>query len=101
MENTVRWSLKVARETDQALRAHLGQAGGRKGDLSRFIQEAVRQSLGLAAKAPERMTSASRVRARTGLAAALAEIRGRTQTLSHARFEKLVSEAVAYARKRR
>ena len=88
MEETVRWSLKVARETDQALRAHLGQAGGRKGDLSRFVQEAVRQSLGLAARAPERTTSASRVR-------------GRTQTLSHARFEKLVSEAVAYARKRR
>jgi hypothetical protein len=47
------------------------------------------------------MTSASRVRARAGLAAALAEIRGRTQTLSRARFEKLVSEAVAYARTRR
>lgn len=101
MEDTVRWSLKVARETDQALRAHLGQAGGRKGDLSRFVQEAVRQSLRLAAKAPARRSSASRVRARAGLAEALAEIRGRTQSLSRARFEKLVSEAVAYARKRR
>lgn len=101
MEETVRWSLKVSRETDQALRAHLGQAGGRKGDLSRFVQEAVRQSLRLAARAPQQATSASRARARAGLAEALAEIRGRTQTLSRARFEKLVSEAVAYARKRR
>ena len=50
---------------------------------------------------PERMTPKSRVRARASLAAALAEIRGRTQTLSRARFAKLVSEAVAYARKRR
>jgi hypothetical protein len=39
MEDTVRWSLKVSRETDEALRAHLGRAGGRKGDLSRFVQE--------------------------------------------------------------
>lgn len=101
MENTVRWSLKVSRETDQALRAYLGQAGGRKGDLSRFVQEAVRQSLRAAARVPERKTSASRVRVRAGLAEALAEIRARTQTLSRARFEKLVSEAVAYARKRR
>lgn len=38
---------------------------------------------------------------REGLAEALGEIRARTQTLSKARFEKLVSEAVAYARKRR
>ena len=49
----------------------------------------------------EWMTPASRIRARAGLAVALAEIRGRTQALSRARFEKLVSEAVAYARKRR
>lgn len=99
MDDTVRWSLKVSRETDRALRAHLGQTGGRKGDLSRFVQEAVRQSLRSAARGG--MSSAPGVRARASLAEALAEIRARTQTLSRARFERLVSEAVAYARKRR
>ena len=42
MDDTVRWSLKVSRGTDEALRAHLGQTGGRKGDMSKFVQEAVR-----------------------------------------------------------
>ena len=46
MENTVRWSLKVSRETDEALR----------------------------------------------------EVRARTRGLSQARLEKLVAEAIAYAR---
>ena len=49
MENTVRWSLKVSRETDEALR----------------------------------------------------EVRARTRGLSQARLEKLVAEAIAYARARR
>jgi hypothetical protein len=40
-------------------------------------------------------------RTREGLAEALQEIRARTRTLSKSRFEKLVTEAVAYARKRR
>lgn len=41
--NSVRWNLAVSAETDQALRIFLAsQGGGRKGDLSRFIEEAVR-----------------------------------------------------------
>ena len=41
--NTVRWNIAVSAETDQALRVLLAsQGGGRKGDLSRFIEEAVR-----------------------------------------------------------
>lgn len=40
---TVRWNIAVSAETDQALRMLLvSQGGGRKGDLSRFIEEAVR-----------------------------------------------------------
>ena len=39
-------------------------------------------------------------RTRAGLAEALEEIRARTNALSRARFEKLVAEAVTYARKR-
>ncbi len=41
--NTVRWNIAVSPETDQSLRMFLSsQGGGRKGDLSRFIEEAVR-----------------------------------------------------------
>ncbi|MFD2190291.1 ribbon-helix-helix domain-containing protein [Pistricoccus aurantiacus] len=40
--STVRWNVAVSSETDQALRMFLAsQGGGRKGDLSRFIEEAV------------------------------------------------------------
>ncbi len=41
--DTIRWNVAVSAETDQALRMFLAsQGGGRKGDLSRFIEEAVR-----------------------------------------------------------
>lgn len=41
--NTVRWNIAVSPDTDQSLRMFLAsQGGGRKGDLSRFIEEAVR-----------------------------------------------------------
>lgn len=44
MEGTVRWNIAVSPETDRALRMLLAsRGGGRKGDLSRFIEEAVRQ----------------------------------------------------------
>ena len=42
MENVVRWSLVVSRETDISLRTYLAQLGFRKGDLSKFVEEAVR-----------------------------------------------------------
>ncbi|WP_426151490.1 ribbon-helix-helix domain-containing protein [Pseudomonas sp. DC3000-4b1] len=41
--DTVRWNLAVSAEIDRKLRMFLAsQGGGRKGDLSRFIEEAVR-----------------------------------------------------------
>ncbi len=41
--DTVRWNIAVSQDTDQSLRMFLaGQGGGRKGDLSKFIEEAVR-----------------------------------------------------------
>ena len=100
MENTVRWSLKVSRETDEALRVYLGQTGGRKGDLSKFVQEAVRAKL-RTEKSPSPAAAPAGASARVGLADALGEIRARTRGMSQARVERLVSEAVAYARKRR
>lgn len=41
-EQTVRWNIKVSRETDLSLRTFLGAQGMKKGDLSKFIEEAVR-----------------------------------------------------------
>ena len=40
-----RWSLIVSQETDQRLRAFLGQMGAKKGSLSRYVEEAVAQRL--------------------------------------------------------
>jgi hypothetical protein len=42
MPNSIRWTVKVSKETDSALRTYLAQFGSRKGELSRFIEEAVR-----------------------------------------------------------
>lgn len=39
---TVRWTLTVSKETDIALRTFLAQRGLKKGDLSRFVEDAVR-----------------------------------------------------------
>lgn len=45
MEDSVRWSVKVSKETDLALRSYLGTRGMRKGDLSKFIEQAVEDQL--------------------------------------------------------
>jgi hypothetical protein len=37
-----RWSLSISPETDASLREYLGAQGMKKGDLSRFVEEAVR-----------------------------------------------------------
>ena len=42
MAQTVRWSLVISKETDIALRTYLAQHGMRKGDLSKFVEDAVR-----------------------------------------------------------
>lgn len=42
---TVRWNIAVTPETDRAVRMLLARQGGRKGDLSRFIEGAVRARL--------------------------------------------------------
>jgi hypothetical protein len=41
-EEVVRWNIKVSKDTDLTLRAFLGSQGMKKGDLSKFIEEAVR-----------------------------------------------------------
>ena len=42
---SVRWSLVVSDATDRSLRSYLARTGGRKGDLSRFVDRAVRQAI--------------------------------------------------------
>ena len=42
MNETVRWTFKVSPETDLSLRGYLGAQGMKKGDLSRFVEDAVR-----------------------------------------------------------
>lgn len=42
MDEAVRWNIKVSKETDLTLRTFLGARGMKKGDLSKFIEEAVR-----------------------------------------------------------
>ena len=38
-----RWSLSISEETNLAVRTFLARKGGKKGDLSRFVDEAVRR----------------------------------------------------------
>ncbi len=45
MDEAVRWNIKVSKETDLAVRTFLGAQGAKKGDLSKFIEEAVRWHL--------------------------------------------------------
>jgi hypothetical protein len=42
MSDSIRWTIKVSSETDQSLRGFLGAQGMKKGDLSGFVEEAVR-----------------------------------------------------------
>ena len=45
MGDLTRWSLKVSRETDIALRTLLATRGGKKGYMSRFVEDAVNREV--------------------------------------------------------
>jgi len=45
MPDLTRWTVKVSKETDIALRSYLAERGGKKGDLSKFIERAVRKEV--------------------------------------------------------
>jgi hypothetical protein len=76
--NTVRWNIAVSPEVDQSVRMFLtAQGGGRKGDLSRFIEEAVRAHL--FERAAEQAKSA-------------------TAGMDEAHLNDLIDEAVQWAR---
>lgn len=41
-DDPVRWTIKVSKDTDIAVRTFLARRGMKKGDLTKFIEEAVR-----------------------------------------------------------
>lgn len=45
MGELARWNLTVSQEVDIALRTLLAARGGRKGDLSRFVEDAVNREV--------------------------------------------------------
>jgi hypothetical protein len=45
MEEVVRWTVKVSKDTDVSLRSFLAQRGMKKGDLSKFIERAVQKEV--------------------------------------------------------
>lgn len=77
-ESTTRWTVSVSKDTDIAVRSFLAQRGMKKGDLSKFIEEAVRW----------------RVFDRT-----IAETRGRFADLPPDELQALIDEAVSATRK--
>ncbi len=73
-----RWTIKVSEETDRNLRTYLAQRGLKKGDLSKFVEEAVNEQL---------------------FRQALAETRAANRDLSEGEAAALTDEAVAWARR--
>ncbi len=45
MDELVRWTVKVTKDTDVSLRSFLAQRGMKKGDLSKFIEQAVQKAV--------------------------------------------------------
>lgn len=78
MNDLARWNLKVSRETDIALRTHLASRGGKKGDMSRFVEQAV---------------------AKTMLRQTVNEIRERNKDIDPDEIQRLVDEALDEVRR--
>ena len=75
---TTRWTVSVSKDTDITVRTYLAKRGMKKGDLSKFIEEAVKW----------------RVFDQT-----VAEVRGKFADLSPDELETLINESVPGARK--
>lgn len=41
-DDGVRWNIKISKQADRSVRGFLAQRGMKKGDLSKFVEEAVR-----------------------------------------------------------
>lgn len=78
MGNSIRWNIAVSPDTDRAVRMFIAaQGGGRKGDLSRFIEEAVRSFI---------------------LERAVEQAKAATADMSETELTDLIDEAVQWAR---
>ncbi|WP_297484871.1 ribbon-helix-helix domain-containing protein [Ferrovum sp.] len=78
--NTVRWNIAVSPDTDQSVRMFIAaQGGGRKGNLSRFIEEAVRSYI---------------------LERAAEQAKMATSSMSETELTDLIDEAVQWSRER-
>jgi len=80
MEDSVRWTVRVSPEIDQQVRAYLGRRGARRGELSRLVEEALREQI--FEKSVERA-------------------KRRTAAVPYARLKSIIREAVQYARRTR
>jgi hypothetical protein len=77
--DSVRWNIAVSPATDQSVRQFIAsQGGGRKGDLSRFIEEAVRTYL---------------------LQKSVEQAKSATNGMGDSELNTLIDEAVQWARK--
>jgi Ribbon-helix-helix domain len=74
---TTRWTVPVSKETDIAVRRFLAQRGMKKGDLSRFIEEAVKWRV---------------------LDQTMTEARGKFADMAPEALETMIGEAVTAAR---
>jgi hypothetical protein len=77
-DNTTRWTVSVSKETDIAVRSFLAQRGLKKGDLSKFIEEAVKWRV---------------------LDQTIAEVRSKFADMPTDALESLIDEAVTAVRK--
>ncbi len=76
-DNITRWTVSVSKETDTTVRNFLTQRGLKKGDLSKFIEDAVRWRV---------------------LDQTIAEARSKFSDLPTDEAEALIDDAIAWAR---
>ena len=79
MEDKVRWTLTVSRETDEGLRSLLSTEGRRRDALSRFVDQVVRKEL---------------------FARTIAKVRSRNAKVNTKIIHAEIAEAIAYVRGR-
>ena len=76
-DTTTRWTVSVSKDTDIAVRSFLAQRGMKKGDLSKFIEDAVKWRV---------------------LDQTMAEARGKFSDLPPEALESMIDEAVTTTR---
>lgn len=76
---TTRWSLKIPEATDRSVRGFLARRGMKKGDLSKFVDDAVRREV---------------------LRQTIREIQKQNEDLTPEEAQELANEAVEWARAR-